>query len=105
VFGPDKKVPQLACRARGLPKGCQFTHFRALPVKDRTYVHPQKSCSEIAEGVGLEPTSPFGQRFSRPSAFETRPPHGGYWIPNHAPRVDKSLGPNDPEPETSGYLP
>jgi Endosomal/lysosomal potassium channel TMEM175 len=26
--------------------------------------------SEVAEGVGLEPTSPFGQRFSRPSACQ-----------------------------------
>jgi hypothetical protein len=24
----------------------------------------------LAEGVGLEPTSPFGQRFSRPSACQ-----------------------------------
>jgi hypothetical protein len=27
-----------------------------LSRKHRTYVHPEKSCSEIAEGVGLEPT-------------------------------------------------
>lgn len=30
----------------GLPKGCQFTHFRALPVKHRTYVHRQKTWSD-----------------------------------------------------------
>jgi hypothetical protein len=66
VFGPDKKVASACMLRAGCQKGCQFTHFRALPVKDRTYVHPQKWCSEIAEGEGLEPPSPFGQRFSSP---------------------------------------
>jgi hypothetical protein len=44
--------------------------FFALPRKYRTYVHRHKPWSEVAEGVGLEPTSPCGQRFSRPSACQ-----------------------------------
>ena len=31
---------------------------------------PETAGHRVAEGVGLEPTSPFGQRFSRPSACQ-----------------------------------
>ena len=42
------------------------------PVEESGKAKTQKPRSEghFAEGVGLEPTSPFGQRFSRPSACQ-----------------------------------